>query len=178
MKVSVEPTVPAELESVLVVRDGGVHHSLQAGRTYRIGCDPQSDIVMTDPQVSWQHAIVRVENDRWWLEDAGSTNGIFIGSRRVERLEISDDCEVRLSDPDSGHVLAFVITAAPQDPIAAHRSGSTLRADHMAGVDRTPSAVMSLPVLTLRIGRAPDNDLRALPSAPVAIPAVAGRTPR
>ena len=159
MKVSVEPAVPAELSSVLVVRDGGVHHSLQAGRTYRIGRDPQSDIVMTDPQVSWQHAIVREADNQWWLEDGGSTNGIFVGARRVDRLEISEDCEVRLSDPDTGHVLAFVITAAPQDPIAADRPAPTLLAGHAAGVDRRPSAVMSLPVLTLRIGRAPDNDL-------------------
>src|SRR5579859_7249866 len=163
MKMSVEPAVPAELSSVLVVRDGGVDHSLQAGRTYRIGRDPQSDVVMTDPQVSWQHAIVRVADNRWWLEDAGSTNGIFTGATRVERLEISDDCDVRLSDPDTGPVLAFVITAAPhaalQDPIAAHPPGSTLRAGHIAGADRAPTAVMSLPVLSLRIGRAPDNDL-------------------
>ncbi|HEU5417940.1 MAG TPA: FHA domain-containing protein [Streptosporangiaceae bacterium] len=86
----------------LHVRAQGSDRMLQAGPSYRIGRDPDSDIVVADPRVSWQHAVLRQERDHWLLEDSGSTNGTFLGAERVQRVTITGDCQVRLGHPDDG----------------------------------------------------------------------------
>ena len=90
-------------------------HRMKPGTTYRIGRDPKSDIVMTDSRVSWRHAVVRVDGDGWIVEDLGSTNGTFLDLQRLDRIEISAVCVVRLGNPDDGPVLRCV----PQVPAAA-----------------------------------------------------------
>ena len=65
---------------VLVVKTQGSDQTLRAGSQYRVGRDPRSDIVVNDSRVSWQHAVLRVDRDAWVLEDAGSTNGTFLGT--------------------------------------------------------------------------------------------------
>ncbi|MGP0027727.1 MAG: FHA domain-containing protein [Streptosporangiaceae bacterium] len=104
---------PAGGGPLLVVRTRQSDHRLQAGTTYRLGRDPDSDIVMSDSRVSWRHAILRHEQDTWILEDAGSTNGTFIGTRRVDRITISAECVVRLGNPDDGPVLRCEPAARP-----------------------------------------------------------------
>ena len=62
---------------------------------YQVGRDPRADIVITDPRVSWNHAVLRAEGDAWFIEDCGSRNGTFVGSERVGRFEIDGKCTVR-----------------------------------------------------------------------------------
>ena len=112
----------------LVVRFQGSDRSLPAGPSYLIGRDPECAIVVTDARVSWRHAVLLVADGRWVVTDNGSTNGTFAGEQRVDRVEISEECVVRLADPDDGPVLS----CAPDGPPY---------------------------VRTLRIGRAPDNDI-------------------
>src|SRR6185437_13637664 len=101
----IEPAVsPGDLP--LRVRAQGSDRMLQAGPSYRIGRDPDSDIVVADPRVSWQHAVLRQEHDHWLLEDSGSTNGTFVGAERVQRVTITDDCQLRLGHPDDGPVVS------------------------------------------------------------------------
>jgi FHA domain len=76
----------------LVVRSQGSDRSLPAGPSYRVGRDPESDIVITDARVSWQHAVLTLENGCWVLVDTGSTNGTFAADQRVDRIEISGEC--------------------------------------------------------------------------------------
>jgi ABC transport system ATP-binding/permease protein len=98
----------------LVVRTRRSDHQLTAGTTYYIGRDPKADIVMTDSRVSWRHGVLRVDGDGWIIEDLGSTNGTFLGLQRLDRIEISADCVVRLGNPDDGPVLRCM----PQLPAA------------------------------------------------------------
>ena len=62
--------------------------SLEPGRVITIGRSSDCDIVLEAPVVSSVHAILRVlpTGDGYAIEDAGSTNGTFVGSRanRVE----------------------------------------------------------------------------------------------
>jgi ABC-type multidrug transport system ATPase subunit len=94
---------------------------LQAGPSYRIGRDPESDIVVTDSRVSWRHATLRLDGDCWLLEDTGSTNGTFVGHRRVQRIEITGHCSIRLGHSQDGPTISCTIpaataVAAPADP--------------------------------------------------------------
>jgi ABC transport system ATP-binding/permease protein len=75
---------------------------------------------MTDSRVSWRHGEMRAEADGWVIEDLGSTNGTFLGAQRLDRIDIREECVVRLGNPDDGPVLRCVPqVAAPVAPPAA-----------------------------------------------------------
>src|SRR5947208_1614954 len=110
------PSAPPDLE----VRTRRSVHQLTAGTTYQIGRDPKSDMVMTDSRVSWRHGEMRAEGDAWVIEDLGSTNGTFLGAQRLDRIDIREECVVRLGNPDDGPVLRCVPqVVAPAAPPAA-----------------------------------------------------------
>src|ERR1700733_2829347 len=114
-------TIGREISSntpALLVRTQGSDRSLEAGRSYSIGRNPESDIVVDEARVSWRHAVLRLEGATWLLEDAGSTNGTFLGSQRVKRVEITKDCVLRLGHPDDGQRLWCSIAAPPRDATA------------------------------------------------------------
>ena len=138
------PEAPA-----LVVKTQGSDQTLRAGAQYRIGRDPQSDIVLSDSRVSWKHAVLRTDRDRWILEDQSSTNGTFVGAQRVNRIEITDNCLLRLGHPESGPAMMCTVAGAEANLPAAGASS----------VDRRPTTVMRAPARRMRIGRGPGNDL-------------------
>ena len=124
------PAAPPALE----VRTRRSVQQLTAGTTYSIGRDPKSDIVMTDSRVSWRHGVLRVDGDGWIVEDLGSTNGTFLGPQRLDRIEIREECVVRLGNPDDGPVLRCVPQLAP----AAAPPPAAPPADH-------PGTALSMP---------------------------------
>ena len=89
----------------LVVRTGEGERSLAAGRAHLLGRDPQADIVVADPRVSWHHAEFRAQQGRWVLADLGSTNGSYADGRRADLIEIDGTRQVRLGDPEDGPLL-------------------------------------------------------------------------
>src|SRR5260370_42356515 len=100
-----ERALSSRTAPALVVRTQGSDRSLQAGPSYWLGRDPESDIVVDDSRVSWQHAVLRVDQldqNTWVLQDMGSTNGTFIGSQRVSQLPSSDARGFRRGPPGGG----------------------------------------------------------------------------
>ncbi|HEV8223570.1 MAG TPA: FHA domain-containing protein [Streptosporangiaceae bacterium] len=134
----------------LLVRIGGSDRSLDPGSRYRIGRDPAADLVVNEQTVSWFHAVLRADNGRWVLEDAGSTNGTYAGQQRVDRVDIVATCQVRLGHPDNGPVVTCSPAATPAGP------GATELAPGIQRPARQPSGALPL-ARVLRIGRAPDN---------------------
>ena len=53
--------------------------------TLAIGRDPQSAICLKDSQVSWKHAMLVCGQGKCVIEDLGSSNGTFIGTKRIQR---------------------------------------------------------------------------------------------
>ncbi len=167
-------------EGQLRIQAQGSDRLLQAGPSYRIGRDPGADIVVADPRVSWQHAIVSNQDGNWLLQDSGSTNGTFVNRQRVPQIAITGDCAIRLGHPDDGPLLSCSMQASQDGagggPAAVKAATARWRPDQpragqvaapVPGVQpqprsdggRSPSAIMSLPTRRLRIGRAPDNDI-------------------
>ncbi len=158
----------------LVVRFQGSDRSLPAGPSYLVGRDPECHIVIPDARVSWRHAVLRLEDGRWVLADNGSTNGTFAGDRRVDRIEIIGECQVRLGHPADGPVLSCSVSGAgpatparpptrmdvgPADGDGPAAPGQPLPRPEPIPAAREPSAVRPLPGKTLRIGRALDSDI-------------------
>jgi ABC-type multidrug transport system ATPase subunit len=56
----------------------------------RIGRSPDSDIVLEQPIISWNHATLSFERDEWVLEDCGSRNGTAVGevTNRIKRTKV------------------------------------------------------------------------------------------
>jgi len=78
--------VPAEedrgVRLVITTVDGIVMHDLAADAPLVIGREEGADLVVKDPTVSRRHATIRA-TDPPTLEDHGSTNGTFLGDRRL-----------------------------------------------------------------------------------------------
>jgi ABC-type multidrug transport system ATPase subunit len=162
----IDPAIsPGDLP--LYVRAQGSDRMLQAGPSYRIGRDPESDIVVEDPRVSWHHAVLRLERDFWLLEDSGSTNGTFVGLDRVRQVPITGNCLVRLGHPEDGPPVSCSLGRSP-----AGGRGDTAVADPPSGAPVAPPVTPS-PVADYQ---APRLEVRSVQAPPAQAPPPA-RTP-
>jgi len=50
-----------------------------------VGRDLSNTIVLPDPAVSSEHALLALRDGHWWLEDLGSTNGTYLNDVRVQQ---------------------------------------------------------------------------------------------
>lgn len=55
-----------------------------------VGRAPSCTIILPDPFVSAQHALITWREGQWWLEDQGSKNGTTLNNTRVTRPTIVD----------------------------------------------------------------------------------------
>ncbi|MGE5131761.1 MAG: cytochrome P450 [Gemmatimonadota bacterium] len=129
-----------------MVRFQGSDRSLPAGPSYLVGRDPDCDIVSTDARVSWQHAVLRLAAGRWVLADNGSTNGIYAAGQRVDSIEISGECVVRLGHPVDGPVLHCAIGTTTRTAPAAPAAPAAQTASAQAAPAQAVSATRTGPV--------------------------------
>ncbi|MCD9194317.1 ABC transporter ATP-binding protein/permease [Streptomyces albireticuli] len=146
------PVAPSAPE--LVVEADGGSKTMSPGRSYQVGRDPLSDIVLRDARVSWHHAVLRPVGDHWRVEDTGSTNGTWTDGHRVRAEDVGPGSVIRFGNPSDGPA-AVLKGAAP--PPARRPSSVSLPA--ATGTFRQPTSVRPLPSRTVRIGRGADNDL-------------------
>jgi pSer/pThr/pTyr-binding forkhead associated (FHA) protein len=150
----------------LLVRTVRNTHRLDSGQEYHIGRDDRAEIPLADARVSWEHAVIRAEGPVWVLEDLGSRNGTFLGSERVNRLEITSPYVVHFGHPEDGPVLRFELvrpdpfadfarSAAPSAAPEVSSSDTTF----MPGVLREPTSKVRIQSKVMTIGRRPDNDI-------------------
>lgn len=61
----------------------GLKFDLHAALT-NIGRGEHNDIAIRDESISDSHAKLQKRADGWWIVDQGSTNGTYVGGRRVQ----------------------------------------------------------------------------------------------
>ena len=108
--------------SLVVYHDGGtlVVPLLRNGAV-TVGRTDAADVVLAEDSLSRRHARFQWSDEGVWVEDLGSTNGTFIGGRRISRALIAPGDEVRL-----GSVVASVNAMGPRrpvQPVVAEASG-------------------------------------------------------
>lgn len=86
----------------LNVQTGSRDLTLRGDSQYRIGRDPKAAIALSDGRVSWQHALLRLVDGTWVLQDTGSRNGIWVAGERAGRIEIRGLLVARFGGPDDG----------------------------------------------------------------------------
>ncbi len=89
---------PAQAVAWLVMRSGsrkGKGYPLDGSESL-IGRDGQRcQIVLDHDSVSGQHAKIRMEHNRFWLNDLASTNGTYHNKERIQRVRLEDGDEIR-----------------------------------------------------------------------------------
>jgi hypothetical protein len=73
----------------------GQRHELEK-RQVVLGRSRECDITLEDPNISRRHAEIRQEDGAYWIVDLGSTNGIEVNGKRVDRARLSHDDQIVL----------------------------------------------------------------------------------
>ncbi|MCC5855064.1 MAG: FHA domain-containing protein [Idiomarina sp.] len=83
--------------------------------TVIIGRNPDADVAVSHPSVSWRHAKLTKSGDHYIVEDLGSTNGTYVNGARITRpTELKKNDEILLGiyaftlDFDSDRVTSLV----------------------------------------------------------------------
>ena len=74
---------------------GGTRRELD-DRVLVVGRSRDCDITVDDANVSRRHAEIRHEDGAYWIVDLGSTNGITVDGKRVERARLEPGPEILL----------------------------------------------------------------------------------
>jgi transcriptional regulator with GAF, ATPase, and Fis domain len=82
--------VPAKL-TLFPSEEASRHFVLREEAGYSLGRDPASDIVLDDPRVSANHALLRFSDPEWLLVDRQSKNGTFVSAIRVTEAPLRDE---------------------------------------------------------------------------------------
>jgi len=88
-----EPEPPAS------IKIGGRSHDLRKPSVV-IGRSKESDIRVSDPNISRRHAEIRQEGPTYWIVDLGSTNGISVNGRSVKRAKLDDGDRITLGSTE------------------------------------------------------------------------------
>ena len=69
---------------------------LEPDKTYVLGRDQSSDIHVASDRISRSHLRFGFEKTHWVLQDLGSSNGTYVGNKKIERLEVVKPVSVDL----------------------------------------------------------------------------------
>ena len=61
-----------------------------------IGRSPEADVVLPNPSVSRRHAIIRYAQGKFFIQDQGSANGIYVNGRRVSAIALKNGDRIRI----------------------------------------------------------------------------------
>ncbi len=73
-----------------------------SGSRVLLGRSRECDVVIDDANVSRRHAELSADDDGWSIRDLGSTNGVKVNRRRVDRARLrhGDRVTVGVTDLD------------------------------------------------------------------------------
>jgi signal transduction histidine kinase len=103
---------PVETATLELVKGVARHQRWRLGpESCRIGRVEDNEVCLEDRAVSRYHARIEYADGDFFIQDAGSSSGVFVGGQRVERSALRDGSLIRLGDS----VLRFARTAAPAE---------------------------------------------------------------
>ncbi|WP_030908877.1 FHA domain-containing protein [Streptomyces sp. NRRL F-5126] len=130
----------------LVLELNGRSWTLDPSRSYTLGRDPASDLVVDDARVSWRHATVARDGRGWAIEDHGSTNGTYAEGRRVQRMEVGPGSALRLGNATDGPLLTLTAAARPVATASAAQASAYPSPAAQAPAYQAPVAQRQMPV--------------------------------
>lgn len=121
---------------------------LTQGDPVVIGRDPRlAQVVLDNPKISGQHALVRYDGRQLLVEDLQSTNGTFLAGQRLNQPKAMNRGDVlHLSKAPEG--VGYVIKGARPGPVAA-----------LIPLNPSLPTISLTPGQRLAVGRGPDNNV-------------------
>ncbi|MCC2673218.1 MAG: hypothetical protein K0R58_165 [Ramlibacter sp.] len=87
------------MPSIVLSQAGKPQTSIAINRPCtRIGRAKGNDIVLASPTVSSAHAILMLSGTRLSIQDLASSNGTFVGGKRIQRVDLEDGSLVSIGD--------------------------------------------------------------------------------
>lgn len=83
---------------VVVLGDDVGKRARVSGSSFSIGRSSRTDLVLADPRVSSQHALLEDRGDGWALVDLGSTNGSAVNGERVDEWLLRSNDKIEVGD--------------------------------------------------------------------------------
>jgi len=94
---------------------GAVHEVELHGTVCSMGREPTCDLVLNDIKCSRRHAVIEAGPDGISIRDTGSSNGVFVNGRRVERAHLREgdvigvgDVQLTVLDDDTPSTLSMI----------------------------------------------------------------------
>ncbi len=63
-----------------------------------IGRQQGNGVVLHDPKASRQHAVIKFEEDKYVIEDLGSSNGTYVFGKKITRAIITPDTTIQIGN--------------------------------------------------------------------------------
>ncbi len=97
-KVPIEPRPEPKktFPQLLVMEEGKVVQTITIDHPIQIGRSPANDIVLKDGKVSRQHAQIQLMGDKYVILDMESSNGTFVGGKKVTEKILQPKDEIRI----------------------------------------------------------------------------------
>ena len=118
----------------LLVRTGqspSERQDLRFERPFRIGRAQDCELRIENEYVSRYQAEGVIENGKWLVRDLGSSNGIYVGGKRVSEVPIDGPVTIRLGI--EGPEVSMVVAQAAPPPSAASLESTAMYAARYFG---------------------------------------------
>jgi pSer/pThr/pTyr-binding forkhead associated (FHA) protein len=90
---------PEPQREVVTLTVAGRKHEITKPKVV-LGRSREADVRVADVNVSRQHAELRQEGAGYWIVDLGSTNGLEVNGKRVERARVRDGDRITLGSTE------------------------------------------------------------------------------
>src|SRR5581483_10108278 len=84
METAAAQTGPAPASLIVIDPNGHRTRVALASLPFRIGRQPDNDLVLRDSRASRLHARIGAEDNHYVVEDAGSRHGTFVNGKRIQ----------------------------------------------------------------------------------------------
>jgi sigma-B regulation protein RsbU (phosphoserine phosphatase) len=90
----------------LVLVQGNEQRNIVLNRTpFSVGRKVDKDLVIADPRVSRDHALIMLEEDGFFLVDQGSKHGTFVNGERIQRQKLERNDRLEFGARDSTYAI-------------------------------------------------------------------------
>jgi sigma-B regulation protein RsbU (phosphoserine phosphatase) len=90
----------------LVLVQGNEQKNIVLNRTpFSVGRKVDKDLVIADPRVSRDHALIVLEEDGFFLVDQGSKHGTFVNGERIQRQKLERNDRLEFGARDSSYAI-------------------------------------------------------------------------
>jgi sigma-B regulation protein RsbU (phosphoserine phosphatase) len=91
--------------SLLIVQGNESRTLLLDHTPFTVGRKMEKDLVISDPRVSRDHAVILAENGEFFVVDQGSKHGTYVNGERVQRAKLQGDDRMEFGARDAGYVI-------------------------------------------------------------------------